>query len=108
MTSSYLEKPLRTYQEAAKDLESMRDHQPDLIFNHDALEWGEHRAIVTGHTVRNQTCALVASMKRRSSKTDEEIAWLRQARKAHSKAILDREAYRAAIREREIQRELGL
>ncbi|MGI9489061.1 MAG: hypothetical protein ACR2RF_24885 [Geminicoccaceae bacterium] len=114
--SPYLDRPLRSYQDAAQDLESHRDHQPDIKFGHDALEWGEHRAIAAGHTIRREVRRLVENMKHRwpvmheedKRQWDEDIDWLREARKAHSKAIANREAYRAAINEREIQRELGL
>lgn len=112
MTSRYLLQPTREYEEVVR----LRDGQID-IYNGDSLQRALHEQIATGHFWRDRTREMVASMKRRWAggvdildwaKWFKDMNWLREARRAHSKAILNREAYQQMISEREIQRELRL
>ena len=90
MTSAYLSLPRRSYEQALIDTQHHGDR----------LEYGRKRALDRAAFLREQ----VAFMRH----SGYDAAWIRYARREHTRAVATRLEYEAAINEREIMRGLRL
>ena len=103
MTSSYLERPLRSLAQMGMNKRPQRDHQPDIVYQGDALRWARDREVNDARFFRRQIHHLKLEGR---DLTLEDRAWVKQVRRCHSKAVLNAREYDRIIAEREIWRRL--
>ena len=90
---------------------TLRDHQPDILFQGDGLKRAQHRALSeAGFLTRNIAIELAAvAQSDDPARKGAARAWIIEAQARRRKVLADARAYRALIAERDMAaRVLGL